>query len=222
MERSRISTLPRRPPHQRSASRLQQLRSPLEPLAFLDFAFSPVAYNGFCRESRAMKIQQHAGFYIAGLTARTHNAHEMSGKGKIGNIWQQFLQPHLVSKIPNKMGVDLIAAYTDYESTTPATTPIFSDSRSFQPNRYRQASPSNTFLPAATPYSPPAEDRKRKSSRSCGSASGPCPPKNWVARAHSEPTTRSTINAPPTPRTRRSTSTSDFADRIARASSNSV
>jgi predicted transcriptional regulator YdeE len=63
-----------------------------------------------------MKIQQHTGFYIAGLTARTNNAHEMSGKGKIGSVWQQFLQPNLVSKIPNKMGVDLIAAYTDYES----------------------------------------------------------------------------------------------------------
>jgi predicted transcriptional regulator YdeE len=63
-----------------------------------------------------MKIQQHAGFYIAGLTARTNNAHEMSGKGKIGNVWHQFLQPNLVSKIPNKMGVDLIAVYTDYES----------------------------------------------------------------------------------------------------------
>jgi predicted transcriptional regulator YdeE len=63
-----------------------------------------------------MKIQQHAGFYVAGLTARTNNAREMSGKGKIGGVWQQFLQPHLVSKIPNKMGVDLVAAYTDYET----------------------------------------------------------------------------------------------------------
>ena len=31
-----------------------------------------------------MNIQQHAGFYVAGVTARTNNAHEMSGKGKIG------------------------------------------------------------------------------------------------------------------------------------------
>jgi predicted transcriptional regulator YdeE len=63
-----------------------------------------------------MKIQQHAGFYIAGLTARTNNAHEMSGKGKIGNVWQEFLQPNLAAKIPNKMGVDLIAVHTDYET----------------------------------------------------------------------------------------------------------
>ena len=46
-----------------------------------------------------MNIQQHAGFYIAGLTARTNNAHEMFGKGKIGNVWQEFLQPNLVAKI---------------------------------------------------------------------------------------------------------------------------
>jgi predicted transcriptional regulator YdeE len=63
-----------------------------------------------------MNIQQHAGFYIAGLTARTNNAHEMSGKGKIGNVWQEFLQPNLVAKIPNKIGIDLIAVYTDYET----------------------------------------------------------------------------------------------------------
>ena len=63
-----------------------------------------------------MNIQQHAGFYIAGLTTRTNNAHEMSGKGKIGNVWQTFLEPSLVAKIPNKVGVDLIAVYTDYET----------------------------------------------------------------------------------------------------------
>jgi predicted transcriptional regulator YdeE len=64
----------------------------------------------------AMDIQHHVGFYIAGLTARTNNAREMSGKGKIDNVWHAFLQPELVAKIPNKVGVDLIAVYTDYEA----------------------------------------------------------------------------------------------------------
>jgi predicted transcriptional regulator YdeE len=63
-----------------------------------------------------MNIEQHSGFYIAGLTTRTNNAHEMSGKGKIGNVSQEFLHPNLAAKIPNKIGVDLIAAYTDYET----------------------------------------------------------------------------------------------------------
>ena len=33
---------------------------------------------------RGMNIQQHDGFYVVGLTARTNNAQEMSGRGKIG------------------------------------------------------------------------------------------------------------------------------------------
>jgi predicted transcriptional regulator YdeE len=63
-----------------------------------------------------MNIQQQDGFYVVGVTARTTNAREMSGKGKIGTVWETFLQPGLVAKIPNKVGVDLIAVYTDYET----------------------------------------------------------------------------------------------------------
>jgi predicted transcriptional regulator YdeE len=63
-----------------------------------------------------MNLQQHSGFYVAGITARTNNAQEMSGKGKIGEVWQSFLEPGLVAKIPNKIGVDLVAVYTDYET----------------------------------------------------------------------------------------------------------
>jgi predicted transcriptional regulator YdeE len=63
-----------------------------------------------------MHIQHYPGFFMAGLATRTSNATEMSGRGKIGDIWQSFLQPGLVAKIPNKIGVDLIAVYTDYET----------------------------------------------------------------------------------------------------------
>jgi len=63
-----------------------------------------------------MNIEQHSGFYVVGVTARTNNAQEMSGNGKIGNVWQTFLQPSLVAKIPDKIGIDLIAVYTDYET----------------------------------------------------------------------------------------------------------
>jgi predicted transcriptional regulator YdeE len=63
-----------------------------------------------------MNIQQHSGFYVVGITARTNNAQEMSGNGRIGDVWQTFLQPSLVAKIPNKIGVDPIAIYTDYET----------------------------------------------------------------------------------------------------------
>ena len=63
-----------------------------------------------------MDIQQHDGFFVAGLAARTNNAQEMSGRGKIGGVWQEFLQSNLAGKIPDKIGVDLIAVYSDYET----------------------------------------------------------------------------------------------------------
>jgi predicted transcriptional regulator YdeE len=63
-----------------------------------------------------MNIQHYPGFYMAGLAARTNNAAELSGNGKIGSVWQTFLQPGMAARIPNKIGVDLIAVYTDYET----------------------------------------------------------------------------------------------------------
>ncbi|HXC94680.1 MAG TPA: GyrI-like domain-containing protein [Edaphobacter sp.] len=63
-----------------------------------------------------MRIEHYPGFYMAGLSTRTSNAREMSGNGKIENIWETFLQPGVVAKIPNKIGVDLVAVYTDYET----------------------------------------------------------------------------------------------------------
>ncbi len=63
-----------------------------------------------------MHIEHYPGFYMAGLSARTSNAKEMSGNGKIERIWETFLQPSLVTRIPNKVGIDLVAVYTDYET----------------------------------------------------------------------------------------------------------
>ena len=63
-----------------------------------------------------MNIQQHPGFFVVGVAARTSNAYEMSGNGKIGDVWQTFLEPSLVAKIPNKIGVDPVAIYTEYET----------------------------------------------------------------------------------------------------------
>jgi len=53
---------------------------------------------------------------MAGLATRTNNAAELSGKGKIGSVWESFLQPGMAARIPNKIGVDLIAVYSDYET----------------------------------------------------------------------------------------------------------
>jgi predicted transcriptional regulator YdeE len=63
-----------------------------------------------------MRIQEQSGFYVVGVEARTNNATEMSGSGRIGGVWQAFLRPNLVNKIPNRIGVDPIAIYTEYET----------------------------------------------------------------------------------------------------------
>jgi predicted transcriptional regulator YdeE len=68
------------------------------------------------KERTKMKIQQRSGFHVVGVAARTNNAAEMSGSGKIGVIWQSFLQPNLISRIPNRIGVDPMAVYTEYET----------------------------------------------------------------------------------------------------------
>ncbi len=63
-----------------------------------------------------MNVQQEQGFFVVGIAGRTNNADELSGTGKIGSIWETFLQQNLAAKIPNKIGLDLIAVYSDYES----------------------------------------------------------------------------------------------------------
>jgi predicted transcriptional regulator YdeE len=63
-----------------------------------------------------MNVQQRTGFYVVGIAARTNNAAEMNGNGKIAGIWHTLLRDNLAVKIPNKLGVDLVAVYTDYEN----------------------------------------------------------------------------------------------------------
>jgi len=56
---------------------------------------------------RIKKVEQ---FYVEGLSVRTDNAHEMTGQGKIGNLWRQFKEQKIA------VGMDLYAVYSNYES----------------------------------------------------------------------------------------------------------
>lgn len=62
------------------------------------------------------KIIQLPGFSVIGISARTTNASEMSGKGVIGQAWGRFIEEDLLSKIPNKVDSNVLAVYTDYQS----------------------------------------------------------------------------------------------------------
>jgi predicted transcriptional regulator YdeE len=62
------------------------------------------------------KIIEQPAFTVIGISARTTNADEMSGKGVIGQQWARFTKEDLLSKIPNKADSSILAVYTDYES----------------------------------------------------------------------------------------------------------
>ena len=63
-----------------------------------------------------VKHQQQQAFSVIGLGARTNNAKEMTGNGQIGQIWQKFMQQQISSRIPRKIGDEILAVYTDYQS----------------------------------------------------------------------------------------------------------
>ena len=56
------------------------------------------------------------GFFIIGIEVRTNNSDEGSGNGKIGGMWQKFYAEDVLSRIPGKVGADVLAMYTNYES----------------------------------------------------------------------------------------------------------
>jgi predicted transcriptional regulator YdeE len=62
------------------------------------------------------RIVEQTGFTVVGISIRTSNANEMSGKGVIPQQWDRFINEGLLGKIPNKIESNILAVYTDYES----------------------------------------------------------------------------------------------------------
>ena len=57
-----------------------------------------------------------AGFSVIGIETRTSNAKEATPEGVIPRQWQRFFQEGIADKIPNKIGGNLYAVYSDYAS----------------------------------------------------------------------------------------------------------
>ncbi len=55
-------------------------------------------------------------FQVIGVKTRTSNSDEMSGAGKIPNLWSAFYSQQVLSQIPFKIDQDIVAVYYDYES----------------------------------------------------------------------------------------------------------
>jgi predicted transcriptional regulator YdeE len=62
------------------------------------------------------KVVAETGFTVVGISTRTTNAKEMSGKGVIPKQWDRFMKERLLSKIPNKVDSNILVVNTDYES----------------------------------------------------------------------------------------------------------
>jgi len=62
------------------------------------------------------RIVQEQGFSVVGISTRTSNAIEKSGRGVIGKQWERFMKSGLLATIPNRVDTNILALYTDYES----------------------------------------------------------------------------------------------------------
>jgi predicted transcriptional regulator YdeE len=54
------------------------------------------------------------GFQVIGIEARTTNAREATADGVIPRQWKKFYQEGIMAKIPNAIGSNIHALYTDY------------------------------------------------------------------------------------------------------------
>jgi predicted transcriptional regulator YdeE len=62
------------------------------------------------------QIVEQPGLTVVGISIRTSNAHEMSGKGAIPQQWHRFMSEGLLGKISNRVDSNILAVYTDYEN----------------------------------------------------------------------------------------------------------
>jgi predicted transcriptional regulator YdeE len=56
------------------------------------------------------------GFLVIGIEVRTTNAKEATADGLIPQQWQKFFQEGIQGKIPNQIGGNIYAVYSDYAS----------------------------------------------------------------------------------------------------------
>jgi predicted transcriptional regulator YdeE len=85
-------------------------------LAVFALSVGPFSVWGQMPATAVARETLDAPFYVAGWQVRTNNADEMGGAGKIGPLWQRFMQQNLAAQIPNRIGDALIVVYSDYAS----------------------------------------------------------------------------------------------------------
>ena len=81
----------------------------------------PSATNGklaAAQQTSGISIPQKevTPFSVIGIATRTTNARESGPNGVIPQQWQKFFQEGVLDKIPEKIGSNIYAVYTDYAS----------------------------------------------------------------------------------------------------------
>ncbi len=80
------------------------------PVAILAALYSVKAIS---MENSNVRIQS---FHVVGIQSRTTNAREMTSGGVIPKMWARASAEKLFARIPDRLGHDVIALYTNYQS----------------------------------------------------------------------------------------------------------
>jgi predicted transcriptional regulator YdeE len=67
-------------------------------------------------EELSMEKLHVDSFVVVGITARTSNAMEASGKGVIGGLWVRLRKDRLMNQIKHRADAHIVAVYSNYES----------------------------------------------------------------------------------------------------------
>jgi len=59
-------------------------------------------------------IVSETGFRVIGIEARTSNAREMAGAGRIAQLWALFFKDNTLTRIPGRRDDAIVAVYTEY------------------------------------------------------------------------------------------------------------
>ena len=68
------------------------------------------------RSAPKPNLISESSFTVVGISARTTNAQERSGRGVVGKMWQRFISEQLLEKIPDRADSSILALYTNYDS----------------------------------------------------------------------------------------------------------
>lgn len=100
---------------------------------------------------------------LVGIKARTSNASEMTGKGKIAGLWQRFWEEGILSQISGRTNLsEFMVTYTEFESDENGEYTILIGAAvdsvgTLPPHLTSVTIPASNYIQVPTPWGPIAE-----------------------------------------------------------------